>query len=161
MEPNNSLPILHAALKLMRPIDVLSNIVVSEILPCHARVVDMHKRTALHVAIELQKSEEESWKDIIEYLIEKERRAAFMRDAADRLPLHSAAESGLKWNCGLQSILECNPAALVETDKKTGGLHPFMLAAYEPKCSGETSDLITVFKLLRMNPTMIRGGTSV
>jgi len=67
-------------------------------------------------------------------------------DERNRLPLHHAAETGLKWKEGAQQILQANYAALSVIDDETG-LCPFMLAGAGPK-----SDLNVVYELLQCNP---------
>ncbi len=151
----NIIPILHAAIRLVRPLDVLCSIIVSDVLQCHPTVVDNRNRTALHVALEIQSLYDGDWKDIIECLLDRESsfgKCALVRDSDHRLPLHIGSAFGLKWTQGLRSILDCNFNALVERDRLSGGLYPFMLAAE----SKEHSDLDTIFELLRLNPTMIR-----
>lgn len=74
------------------------------------------------------------------------------RDHEDKLPLHVAAERGLKWTEGLKEILESNLSALKENDRQTN-LPPFILAATAN--NSYTQDLSSIFELLRHNPESI------
>ena len=65
----------------------------------------------------------------------------------DRLPLHYAVALGLRWNDGINKLVEGNYYSLAEKDGKTG-LLPFMLSAV-----GSRHDLDTIFNLLRSNPS--------
>ena len=58
------------------------------------------------------------------------------------LPIHVAAKYGLKWEDGMKCIIEANQAAMIEKDPMTG-LYPFALAAV-----GEDSDLSSIYELL-------------
>jgi len=69
------------------------------------------------------------------------------RDSLGRLPLHVAAEHGLKW-CDVKEILHSNPHAIEESDRVTN-LPPFALAA---AANLHTKDLTCIFVLLRRNP---------
>ena len=53
------------------------------------------------------------------------------RDHQDRLPLHVAANIGLKWEDGMGDILHCHGEAIIEHDPVTS-LTPLVLAAKNP-----------------------------
>jgi hypothetical protein len=77
---------------------------------------------------------------------------ACLKDKTSRYPLHEATEKGIALSEGLENILSSNFDAVREPDGLTG-LHPFMLAAAEPK-----SNLNSVFHLLQQDPSCIPGG---
>ena len=143
------LPVHHSAIKKIQSVTVLENIIVQNYHNCHPLQVDEHGKTALHLAVETQK-EDEDWSCIIHHLLYDDengsRSCACIQDENARYVLHTAAENGLAWNKGLNCIVNSNKAILERRDKITG-LIPFMLAA-----SGERSDLNSVFELLRGNP---------
>ena len=64
---------------------------------------------------------------------------AKMKDKNSRLPLHIAADIGLKWFSGMNTILNANIYTLDVLDPLTG-LHPLMPAAV-----GKTYDLDGVY----------------
>jgi hypothetical protein len=79
-----------------------------------------------------------------------------------RMPLHAAIVSGKRWNEGLKILRNAYPDSLMKLDKQTG-LYAFMLAAAagsgelasEITTAGRTSDLCTIFELLRNQPGLI------
>ena len=156
-QPSGSIPLFHAAIMIIKPLDMLTAVILSGVLQCDPCVIDHRRRTALHVAVKQQAFNKGTWKEIVEYLLDEEhnrRQCALIRDVDNRLPLHVASAFGLKWSDGMDYVLEANVAALEEKDEKTG-LYPFMLAATGTASSGCESDLDTIFELLRLNPTMI------
>jgi hypothetical protein len=101
-----------------------------------------------------------------------------VRDKERRLPLHTAAEVGLKWEEEMKDILNANVFAACEIDPKTN-LYPFLLAASSANASTSTGDdtgtnantdadadvgkkegscdcdLTSIYKLARMNPNCV------
>lgn len=155
--PSQGIPLLHAAIMMIEPIDVLSAIIVNRALRCDVCVTDYKGRTALHVVAKQQAYNRGIWSDIIEYLVDVERngrKCAFMKDFDGRLPIHTASYYKMNWNDGLKHIVEANIAALDITDSKTG-LYPFMLAASNQSRFVTPSNLETIYELLRLNPAMI------
>lgn len=75
--------------------------------------------------------------------------AAKVRNHNNRLPIHIAAERGIKWNFGLREIFYSNPSALSIQDDVTG-LFPMMLAACESQ-----NDLNSIFELMKNHPDSI------
>ena len=65
------------------------------------------------------------------------------------LPLHVAAERGLKWDQGMSQIFRASRKLL---GRKKSGLYPFMLAA-----TGKDSDLTSIYQLLLGNPMLCSG----
>ena len=155
--PNGNLPLLHAAIIMINNVDMLWAVLVHRALPCKVSAVDHQRRTALHVAAEQAAYRKESWRDIIEYLVDVEhngKRCAFLRDDNDRLPLHSATANKMCWSHGLNHITEANYSALGVQDPVTN-LYPFMLVGSTGPTSPISSDLNSVYNLLRLNPEMI------
>ena len=71
-----------------------------------------------------------------------------------RLPLHSAAAASLKW-ADTKLIFESNMMAIYDRDIVTG-LSPFMLASV-----GQSSDIESIYRLLRENPAASSFATDV
>mmetsp|Transcript_19069 Transcript_19069/g.28263 ORF Transcript_19069/g.28263 Transcript_19069/m.28263 type:complete len:599 (+) Transcript_19069:31-1827(+) len=67
-----------------------------------------------------------------------------------KLPLHWAIETGKKWDEGVESLVNAAPLSLSSRDMQYR-LYPFMLAA-------TINDLNLTFKLLILNPMMVRSG---
>lgn len=155
--PSQGMPLLHAAIMMIEPLDVLSSIIVNRALRCDVCVIDYKGRTALHVIAKQQAYNRGMWCDIIEYLVDVERngrKCALMKDFDGRLPIHTASYYKMHWNNGLKHIVEANITALDITDSKTG-LYPFMLAASAHSRFVAANNLETIYELLRLNPAMI------
>jgi hypothetical protein len=69
--------------------------------------------------------------------------ASFLRDENNRLPIHVAIASGMKWSLPFVSIMNANCQHLLSHDPVTG-LYPCALAAVQPSC-----DLRTINYLFR------------
>merc|ERR1712038_1258204 len=77
-----------------------------------------------------------------------------VRDEEGRLPIHSAAEVGLRWNDEMKDIVDANIFAASEVDPTTG-LYPFLLAACSSGKDGATCDLTAIYQLARCNPNCV------
>jgi hypothetical protein len=95
--------------------------------------------------------------------------AASVEDYFGRIPLHTALESGLRWEEGIDCLVSVSPQYLQLIDPVTR-LPPFLLAATASRTSprtnegyesricrneGETQYLSTVFSLLRADPSQL------
>ena len=76
------------------------------------------------------------------------RQCAYIEDDEGRLPLHYALGLDLRWEPCIKKLVDASFLSLADHDGKTG-LLPFMLSALGP-----SSDLDTIFKLLRSDPTL-------
>lgn len=75
-----------------------------------------------------------------------------LRDSDNRLPIHLALETGMKWSFELLAIIQANRSNLSDVDPVTKW-PPFALAASEKSC-----DLRTIYFLLRKNPEHVNFG---
>jgi len=83
---------------------------------------------------------------------------AMIRDGAGRLPIHTAAEMGLSWMDGLSDIVNAYEEGL-DQRHPVSGLYPFVLAAQQ-EGSGNSSDLNTLYCLVRQRPKLIKEHSS-
>ena len=74
---------------------------------------------------------------------------AMIKDDDGRLPIHVAANIGLKWSCGMEDIVEANMVGLDTQDPLTG-LYPFMLAAL-----GSCADLTSISSMFALMPDVL------
>jgi hypothetical protein len=87
-------------------------------------------------------------KKLVDWLLEVHPHACSMPDSSGRLPIHLAIASGKEWENGVQSLANGFPGGVSIADPSSG-LYPFMSAATS------TSDLTTIFELLRFSPHTI------
>jgi hypothetical protein len=103
--------------------------------------------------------------------------SANVRDKSNRLPIHLAAERGIKWSEGLKDIINSNPLVVYEADIKTN-LDPSVLAASASSSTSNSNsnkrtpcdlnnssssssdshkscDLDSIYELMRINPQTI------
>ena len=148
-----SLPILHSAIIKVTSLSLLETLIVQNYFNCDPLQLDRHGRTALHVAMELQRPDED-WSGIIYHLLHDEDNGspecASIQDKDGRYPLQIAAESGLSWFGGLEDIVVANKSILECRDDVTN-LFPFMLSA----ASGDDVDLDSIFELMRNCPSTL------
>jgi ankyrin repeat protein len=71
--PSRGVPLLHAAIMMIEPLDVLLAILVNRALRCDVCVTDYKRRTVLHVVAKQQTYNKVVWCDIIEYLVDVEK----------------------------------------------------------------------------------------
>lgn len=137
----HSFSVLHAALALKCPVDVIDTA-----LRLHRDVAgarDVHSNLPLHYAVQ-------SWTVTdahICQLLTAFPPAAATRDGNNRFPLHEALKSGKGWHQGVSRIYESFPAAASHQDDDTF-LPPVLLAA-------AYSDLDSTFCLLRECPQVV------
>jgi len=79
-------------------------------------------------------------------LIPAEHRQQALRESNSQgqLPIHSAAEHGLRWEDGMKYLLEAYPESLGKKSSNGDGDLPIVLAA-----SGSETDLSTVYEMFR------------
>ncbi len=146
------LPIYHSAITRVASITLLENFIVQNYFNCDPLQLDNYGRTALHVAMELQRPEED-WSGIVCHLLYDEENGSeectSIRDDDGRYVLHVASESGLSWFGGLRDIFHANEKIVEHRDDVTG-MFPFMLAA-----SAYAADLNAIYSLLLKCPSAL------
>ena len=81
----------------------------------------------------------------------------YVYDKRGRLPIHIAAECGIKWDEEMKDIVDANLFGASEVDALTG-LYPFLLAA---SCTGKNDsngngcDLTSIYQLAKCNPNCV------
>jgi ankyrin repeat protein len=86
--------------------------------------------------------------------------AACVPDPLGRLPLHWALATGKKWQEGVKPLVEVFPEALTVMDVETK-LYPFMLVAQAQIQGQDKGDIGTIYEVLRRNPAMFDGLSSM
>ncbi len=112
-------------------------------------VKDKHVRCVLIRQLALGNIPKDHFYDIIKSFND----CLFVKDKKGRLPIHIAAQRGLKWEDGMKDIVEANFVGLAHGDDETG-LYPFALAASSNGL--EEKDLECIFELLRCFPDCCR-----
>ena len=95
---------------------------------------------------------------VIEVILETNSNPAKIPNNAGRLPLCQAIAKRKTWKNGLKSILDAYPDALSLKDDITK-LFPFMLAsAFDHNNPSSIICFDTIYRLLKANPELVRGG---
>jgi len=94
---------------------------------------------------------------VIEVILETNTNPAKITDNEGRLPLCQAIIERKSWKDGLKAIIDAYPDALSLKDSTTQ-LFPFMLAAVSDDNNPNDNCLDTIYRLLKANPELVRGG---
>ena len=152
--PNNHFPILHEAMNISSP-DAFHRILeIVKFYDTDLSGTDKRGRTALVKAIYIDKiiQRRTSTRDVIKMILGGiSSECATIRDGAGRLPLHIAAELGLRWDDGLCDIINAHYRGL-EEPHSVSGLYPFVLAA---QAGPGDKDLTTLYRLIRERPRLL------
>ena len=89
-------------------------------------------------------------KEALDIIIERFPWSISARDSDGRLPIHVAADRGLTWEEGMETLVLADEDSIETFDSKVTGLYPFALAA-----EGPNSDLNTVYNLVHRRVNLL------